>query len=123
MPIRESGRRLDLVGSQGIQLPRILTATPVIPLDVNLFFCDTVNMKNITVSIDEETHRRARVKAAEADKSLSAVVREFLVAFAGGETDFERRKRLQADTLASIRSFRASERLTREEAHDRNALR
>lgn len=80
-------------------------------------------MKNITVSVEEDVHRRARVRAAELDTSLSAVVREFLVQFAGGETDYERRKRLQAETLASIKNFRAGDRLTREETHDRRALR
>ena len=76
-------------------------------------------MKNITVSIDEELHRRARVRAAERGSSLSAVVRGFLTEFAGEETDFERRKRLQRETLASIVSFRVGERLTRDEVHDR----
>jgi plasmid stability protein len=80
-------------------------------------------MKNITVSIDEELHRRARIRAAERDTSLSAVVREFLTKFAGGETDFERRKRLQQETLASIKHFRAGKRLARDEVHDRHALR
>lgn len=80
-------------------------------------------MKNITVSIDEELHRRARIRAAEQGKSLSATVREFLIGFAGGETDSERRKRLQSETLATIKAFRAGDRLTRDEAHDRRALR
>jgi plasmid stability protein len=80
-------------------------------------------MKNITVSIDDELHRRARIRAAERDTSLSALVREFLTEFAGGETDFERRKRLQAKTLASVHAFRAGERLSREAVHDRDALR
>ena len=35
-------------------------------------------MKNITVSVDEETHRMARIRAAELDTSVSALVREFL---------------------------------------------
>jgi len=39
-------------------------------------------MKNITLKIDDETYRKARIKAAEADTSLSAVVREFLTRFA-----------------------------------------
>ncbi len=34
--------------------------------------------KNITVSVDEETHRRARIRAAELDTSVSALVRAFL---------------------------------------------
>ncbi len=35
-------------------------------------------MKNITVSLDDETYRRARVKAAERDTSESALVEPFL---------------------------------------------
>jgi len=35
-------------------------------------------MKNITVSIDEETHRLARIRAAEMETSVSALVRGYL---------------------------------------------
>ena len=35
-------------------------------------------MKNITVSVDNETYRRARIVAAQQDTSVSALVREFL---------------------------------------------
>ena len=35
-------------------------------------------MKNITVSVDEETHRLARIRAAELGTSVSALVRGFL---------------------------------------------
>ena len=35
-------------------------------------------MKNITVSVDEETHRLARIRAAELDTSVSALVRNYL---------------------------------------------
>jgi len=35
-------------------------------------------MKNITLKIDDETYHRARVQAAEAGTSVSAMVREFL---------------------------------------------
>ncbi|MGH8565012.1 MAG: hypothetical protein ACREXW_13370 [Gammaproteobacteria bacterium] len=34
-------------------------------------------MKNITVSVDDETYRRSRIKAAEAGTSVSALVRSF----------------------------------------------
>ena len=63
------------------------------------------------------------MKAAERDTSLSALVRDFLVSLGEEETDFERRKRLQEDVLKSIGSFRAGERLRRDEVHDRRALR
>jgi plasmid stability protein len=80
-------------------------------------------MKNITVSLPDGIYRRARVKAAERDTSVSALVREFLTGLSEEESDFERRKRLQAEVIASIRDFRAGDRMTREEAHERNALR
>jgi len=35
-------------------------------------------MKNITVSVDDETYRRARITAAEQGRSVSAMVREYL---------------------------------------------
>lgn len=80
-------------------------------------------MRNITVSVDDDTYRRARIRAAELDTSVSAVVRELLAGFAGELTDCERRKRLERETLASIQRFRAADRLSRDEVHDRDALR
>ncbi|HMC62325.1 MAG TPA: hypothetical protein VKJ01_24230, partial [Candidatus Solibacter sp.] len=63
--------------------------------------------------------RRARVRAAQQDNSVSAVVQQFLMEYSQAESDFERRKRLQAETLATIREFRAADRLGREELHER----
>lgn len=80
-------------------------------------------MKNVTVSLPDEVYRRARVKAAERDTSVSALVRDLLTEIAGEETDYERRKRLQDEVMASIRNFRAGDRLTREEIHERAAVR
>ena len=96
---------------------------PALAQAVDGFFavCDSVNMKNITVTVDDQTYRRARIRAAELGTSVSAAVREYLKAFAGQETDFERRKRLQDQTLAAIEAFRASDRLTRDEVHEREA--
>ena len=64
-------------------------------------------MKNITVSVDEETYRLSRVKAAEAGTSVPALVRAYLVELVQGriaETQFDRLRRLQDETLESIRS-------------------
>jgi len=80
-------------------------------------------MKNITVSLPDDIYRRARIKAAERDTSVSALVREFLTSLGEQESDFERRKRLQAEVLASVKDFRAGDRMTRVEVHERNALR
>ena len=76
-------------------------------------------MKNITVSLDEDTYRRARVKAVAEDTSVSALVRKFLIEFASTETEFERLKRQEQELREQIRSFHASDRLPREAIHSR----
>lgn len=35
-------------------------------------------MKNITIALDDETHRQARIRAAELGTSLSALVKDYL---------------------------------------------
>ena len=35
-------------------------------------------MKNVTITLDDETHRNARIRAAEMGTSLSAMVKEYL---------------------------------------------
>ena len=85
--------------------------------------CETVHMRNITVSIDDEVHRRARIRAAEAGTSLSAAVREFLIRWSGEETEFDRLKRLQDETLRTIDTFNGADRLPREEIYRRGRLR
>ena len=79
-------------------------------------------MKNITVTVDDEIYRRARVKAAEMDSSISALFKEFLLQLTNGESDFDRRKRLERETIAAIRDFSAADRLGRDELHERHAL-
>jgi hypothetical protein len=48
-------------------------------------------MKNITVSVDDEVYRRARVRAAERGTSVSRVVKEELVRFSAEPLDLEDR--------------------------------
>ena len=76
-------------------------------------------MRNVTISLPDEVYRQARIAAAERDRSLSALVRELLIDLSGHESDFERRERLQGEVLDSIDSFRAGDRLTREQVHRR----
>ena len=84
-------------------------------VDVHLLrdYCE--NVKNITVTLDDNTYRRARVKAAETDTSVSALVKQFLSEFAAGETEFERLKRKERTLRAQITTFRAADRLPRGE--------
>jgi uncharacterized protein YdaU (DUF1376 family) len=76
-------------------------------------------MKNITVTVDDETYRRARIKAAERDTSVSALVKHFLAELAGGESEAERLKREERALRERIGSFRAADRLPREDVHGR----
>ena len=76
-------------------------------------------MKNITVSLDDETYRRARMIAAERDTSVSALVKEFLLGLAAGESDYERLKREERELREQVISFRGSDRLSREDVHKR----
>ena len=76
-------------------------------------------MKSITVSLDHETYRRARVIAAERDTSVSALVKQFLVELAKGESEAERLKSEERALRKRITAFRASDRLPREDVHQR----
>ena len=70
-------------------------------------------MKNITVSLDDETYRRARVKAAEMDTSVSALVKQYLGDLAAGESEFERLKKMEQALRQQVTAFRAADRIGR----------
>ncbi len=116
------------------------------PLTAHSF---TVNAKNITVSVDNETYRRARIAAAANDTSVSATVRALLEEIAAnqaerhaafnsaaearldkylppepvGETPeqrFERMRLKEIEIRKRIKGFSAGDRLTREELYDQS---
>ena len=92
-------------------------------------------MKNITVSVDEETHRLARIRAAELGTSVSALVRDYLKDLTDGGIgssvpgrgnsveEAERRHRMLRNVIKDIRAassgFRAADNLSREELYKR----
>ena len=84
-------------------------------------YCETV--KNVTVSLDDATYRRARLRASELDTSLSALVRDYLTRLGSEETEFERLKRLEQEVRAQLKSrgtgFSAADNLSRDDLHDR----
>jgi uncharacterized protein YdaU (DUF1376 family) len=77
-------------------------------------------VKNITVSLDDDTYRRARIIAAERDTSVSALVKEFLRGLGSGESQVERLKREERALRERITSFQASDKQSRDELHDRD---
>jgi plasmid stability protein len=76
-------------------------------------------MKNVTVSLPEDVYRAARVRAAEDDSSLSALVAGYLRSLAGGEAEFSRLEAQQRAVQERITRFRAGDRLSRDELHER----
>ena len=93
-------------------------------------------MKNITVSVNDHTHHRARIRAAEMGTSVSALVRNYLNHLVSGslkkipvgkhasESPVERRLRLRRLFEAFDAKGRGiSPILPREAIYNRNALR
>ena len=96
-------------------------------------------MKNITVSIDDDCHRLARIRAAELGTSVSALVRGYLMSIVKnregkhesdadpGETPYQRRCRQLREVFADFDAervgLRMSENLPREALYDRAAMR
>ncbi|MBP6782549.1 MAG: hypothetical protein KA152_02090 [Verrucomicrobiales bacterium] len=87
-------------------------------------------MKNITISVDDELYRLARIKAAEQSTSISALFKDYLVRLTGSdasETEFQRLEREERELREELRTRRLSlnpaHNLSREELHTRHALR
>ncbi len=80
-------------------------------------------MKNITITLDADTARRARVRAAERNMSVSRYVGELLRKDIRESGEYEEAmKRYFSSKL--VLALQPGERLpTREELHDRAALR
>ena len=88
-------------------------------------FCETV--ANITVTVPDAVYEAARVRAAEARTSVSALVREYLSRIASQGAVFDQLLAEQEAVLRRIHDrptgYSASSRMSREEVHDRDALR
>ena len=74
---------------------------------------------NITVSVSDDIYRTARIRAAELGKSVSALVAEYLNSLSEREAEFSRLEAKQRRVQNEIRRFRARDRLSRDEVHDR----
>ena len=80
-------------------------------------------MKNITLKIDDETYRKARVWAAEKGTSVSAMVKEFLEKQADEEDQRDTRRIAALDDLYRLADERGQPRteplksLTRDEIY------
>ncbi|KAF0246775.1 MAG: hypothetical protein FD180_305 [Planctomycetota bacterium] len=81
-------------------------------------------MKNVTLALDDQTWKSARIAAAERGKSLSALVREYLRSLRpSGDSHEENVRRMFEAMDRAHPKGRASDRLSRDEVHDRHRLR
>ena len=76
-------------------------------------------MKNITVAVPDDVYRAARIRAAESGTSVSALVAGYLERLARSDAEFTRLAEQQRRIVAGIQHFRASDRIARDEIHDR----
>jgi plasmid stability protein len=76
-------------------------------------------VKNITISVPDDVYRDARIAAAERDTSVSALVVAYLHSVSERTRDFSRLEAQQREVQAEIRQFRAADRLSRDQVHDR----
>jgi hypothetical protein len=76
-------------------------------------------VKNITVSVPDEVYRNARIRAAERATSVSALVGAYLRSLSEWTAEFSRLEDLQRQVQREIGHFRAGDRLSRDEVHDR----
>jgi hypothetical protein len=81
-------------------------------------------VKNITVAIDDETYRRARVVAAQRDASVSALVKKYLCSLTEENSAVRDFKKEHEDLLDSIAQrhpgFKVADNLPREDLYQRS---
>jgi hypothetical protein len=80
-------------------------------------------MKNVTVTLDEETALWARLEAARRDVSVSSLIRELLTDHMGGQVAYAGAKDRYLSRQPAKLSKRGSRHPGREELHDRAGLR
>ena len=73
--------------------------------------CYCGHVKNVTVSVPEDVYRTARIRAAERGTSISGLVAGYLRSLSTGNEQ----RRIQGE----IKRFRATDRISRDELHDR----
>jgi hypothetical protein len=106
------GGGLDTFASGAYVVARIFVTETV-----RLWYGGTV--ANITVTVPDDVYRAARVRAAERDSSVSALVADYLRSLSVREAEIVRLEAQQRRVQRQIERFSAGDRLSREELHGR----
>jgi plasmid stability protein len=76
-------------------------------------------VSNLTITIDEEVLKRARLRALQQGTSVNALLREYLEAFAGGATLLAARRRFATLARAATSGSKGRRSWTRDDLHER----
>jgi plasmid stability protein len=76
-------------------------------------------MANLTISIDEDLLKRARLRAIEQGTSVNAILRDYLEAYAGVRSLRERSIRDLVRLSKTARSRRGNRSWSRDDLHER----
>ena len=76
-------------------------------------------MANLTIAIDDETLKQARVRAIEQGTSVNAILRDYLRDYAGLTAKREKALKSLIRLSQRAKARRGGRRWTRDELHDR----
>lgn len=79
--------------------------------------CYTGRVANLTIAVDDDVLRRARIRALEAGTSVNALLRTYLESFVGDESMAKRRAIVA--TADGLRADLGDVNWSRSELHDR----
>lgn len=76
-------------------------------------------MANLTIALDDEILRKARLKAVQQGTSVNALLRDYLTQFAGTRSAQGQAAKRFIDLAAKSRARKGARRWTRDELHER----
>jgi hypothetical protein len=76
-------------------------------------------MANLTIAIDDEALRRARIKALSQGVSVNALLRNYLEAYAGDRSELKRAWEQILEISRESRAGSGGRKWTRDELHER----
>ena len=76
-------------------------------------------MANLTIVVDEEILKKARIRALEDGTSVNALIREYLESYAGKRQEREKAVQQVLELSNKAKSRRGTKRWTRDELHQR----
>ena len=90
---------------------------------VNLWYHHRMAKRNLTLQLDDETIRRAKVIAASRDTSVSRLVADQIAQMVERDDRYESARRRFLEHVSTVRGSSGGEKWNRDQLHDRDSLR